>query len=509
MAEQRVTNQWQLEDTGESLDQWKLQDNEQRLPAHMQLHDEYDNPDMMDAAWQPIDYRAMQAAATGKSRRGGKALGALLVVALLGVGAYLAWFYMGQPTSFGELANGTTAPTEVARTDATVDPSVAPAVSLTDTTAMTDPTGETSALPADAAQTAPVTAPAVTEPVVLPEPTAVPVLPATAEVRQAVMNSEFGVNLRASATATAALLATLDDKTTHVVASGPVADAAGANWYELALADGTRGWVSGDFITVTLQTLPFAEAQTLLQAVGITLAAPESAPAADTASVTTTAPAEGVVLPVPTPSPGAATDATIRVTAVISAPAGLNLRSAAEAGENVLQQVADTTAVSVIGRSADGAWLQLELADGTRGWASSAFVSVTGDLNAIPAGTTLPLTAADAPAVAAAADGTAAAPTAAPSVAATAPVTAATVAPAVGATTAFTVTSVMGVNVRAQPSNDVPGIVQLSWNASGQATGRTADNNWVQVTIPSGQSGWVAASAVSLEGDIATLPAVQ
>ena len=126
-----------------------------------------------------------------------------------------------------------------------------------------------------------------------------------------------------------------------------------------------------------------------------------------------------------------------------------------------------------------------------RGWASSAFVSVTGDLNAIPAGTTLPLTAADAPAVAAAADGTAAAPTAAPSVAATAPVTAATVAPAVGATTAFTVTSVMGVNVRAQPSNDVPGIVQLSWNASGQATGRTADNNWVQVTIPSGQSGWV------------------
>lgn len=67
----------------------------------------------------------------------------------------------------------------------------------------------------------------------------------------------------------------------------------------------------------------------------------------------------------------------------------------------------------------------------------------------------------------------------------------------------------MGVNVRAQPSNDVPGIVQLSWNASGQATGRTADNNWVQVTIPSGQSGWVAASAVSLEGDIATLPAVQ
>jgi uncharacterized protein YgiM (DUF1202 family) len=508
MSEPRVTNQWQLEDTGESLEQWKLQDDEQRMPSHMQLQDDYDSPEMMDAAWQPIDYRAMQAAATGKSRRAGTALGALLVVALLGVGGYLAWFYMGQPGT-ESLFGGATTAADASRSGESLDPEVAPIGVMTDTTPMADlvadpaTTAEDSgaaAAPADApadvmTSTAPVAAPVV-EPVATPAPT----LPATAEVRQAVVNSQYGVNLRAAAAGTAELLATLDDQSTHVVASGPTTDAAGANWYELALPDNTRGWVSGDFITVTVQNLPYADAQALLATVGLTLTAPEAAPVTEAAPSTTVTGAVQLTETVqPEVAPVASDDATVRLSAVITAVGGLNLRRAAEQGDNVITQLADATPVTVVGRSADGAWLQLELADGRRGWVSSQFVTVTGDINSIPAGASLPLTSTVSALLPV--------PTAAPVAATDAPTSTAAAAPAAGSGTsaAFTVTGVMGVNLRPEPSNDSPGIL-LSWNTSGEAVGRTADSVWVQVSIPGGQSGWVAASAVSVAGGVESLP---
>lgn len=503
MAEQRVTNQWQLEDTGESLEQWKLQDDEQRLPSHMELQEDYDSPEMIDPAWQPIDYRAMQAAASGKSRRGGAALGALLVVALLGVGGYLAWFYMGQSggdspagTDAAGIAAGNTDPSAVAELG---DKSAGAAV-ITDTTVAP---GNVAAQTAQAESTPAAATDVMTETgAPAAPPAAVPVLPATAEVRQAVVNSPVGVNMRATASATGALLATLDDQTTHVVASGPTADAAGANWYELALPDQSRGWVSGDYITVTVQTLPYADAETLLASVGMTLTAPSAAPAAAPADAAVAAPVTAT-----TQLDGAAAttadEPTVRLTGVISAPAGLNLRRAAETGDNVIELLQGATPVTVIGRSADSQWVQVELADKRRGWLATQFVSITGDVTSIPAGTSFPLTPTVTSAVTTVTTVTAEAP-----VASTAPTTATTPAADVGASGAFTVTSIMGVNVRAQPSNDVPGIVQLSWNTSGQAIGRTADSQWVRVTIPSGQSGWVAMSAIALDRDVATLPVV-
>ncbi len=512
MAEQRVPNQWQLEDTGESLDQWKLQDDEQRLPSHMQLQDQYENPEMMDAAWQPIDYRAMQAAATGKSRRGGTALGALLVVALLGVAGYLAWFYMEQPNLLAFLNGGDTpaATADTSRDPAeAIDMAAAASAAITETAALDSDAPAAADVPA-AAEAAPAAAPAAvvvadTTAEAAPVATAAPVLPVTAEVRQAVVNSQFGVNMRATAAATGALLATLDDKSTHVVASGPTTDAAGASWYELALPDKARGWVSADYITVTVQNLPYADAAALLATVGLALPAPAASVAAEPASTNVTTTTEAVVDAAPA---APADEVAVRLSAVTAAPGGLNLRRAPELGDNVIVQVADATAVTVIGRSADGAWLQLEMADKTRGWASTDFVTVTGNVNTIPAGTSYPLTDTGA-ALLPTPTAVAASAVVEPGVAAT-PDPAATPAPAgpvaVGATSPFTVTGIMGVNVRAEPSNDVPGIVQLSWNTSGDATGRTADSNWVQVTIPSGQSGWVAASAVTVAGGVEALP---
>ncbi len=509
MAEQSVSNQWQLQDTGESLEQWKLQDNEQRLPAHMELQDDYDSPELIDAAWQPIDYRAMQAAASGKSRRGGAALGALLVVALVGVGAYLAWFYINGQGGTDPIAAAVPSQTTAEATDpgvkaaAPVDMSnLNNAAAMTDTTAaQADPAPE-AAPPAQAAEAVDPVAPVV-EPLI-------PAQPTTLEVRQAVVNSPLGVNMRASAAATGALIATLDDKTQHVVASGPTADATGATWYELALPDKSRGWVSGEFITVTLQTLPFADAEQLLVAVGITPTVAAALPVAESVVSTVTA-----STPVTTsPAPGAADEPTVRLSAVISAPAGLNLRRSAESGDNVIKLLEGATALSVIGRSADGYWAQVELADNQRGWLATEYLSITGDINTIPLGTSLPLTPTVTSGLGAAAIEPAAsiAPTVTATLATSETTAAAPLAaPAgdIGAGTAFTVTSIMGVNVRAEPSNDSPGILTLSWSTSGDAVGRTADNEWVRVTIPSGQSGWVAAKAVSLSDGIAALAVVE
>src|SRR5690606_26624150 len=135
MTEQRIPSQWQLQNTGEPLEQWMLHEEEQNLPEHMQLHQDpqqggsgypqqggypqgdypqqgyqqggYQQGDPNDAAWQPIDYRAMQQAAQRPANRGGRVLGGLLILLLLAVGGYLAWFYAGQPNLFG---NDTLAP---------------------------------------------------------------------------------------------------------------------------------------------------------------------------------------------------------------------------------------------------------------------------------------------------------------------------------------------------------------------------------------------------------------
>lgn len=564
MADNRIPSQWQLQETGDTRSEWMLHEDEQRLPDHMQLQEDV-QPVAPESAWQPIDYRAMQQAAAKPRSRGGAALATLVVLALLGAAGYMTWYYFGGSNS------AATADEPVA---ALAAPTVEATVPPVDATAM--PMAETAA----AAAVVPITAP-----VELPAPT--PTL-SLVTVKEATVTEEYGVNARREPRGDADLLQVLEKGAVLQIASGPTKDASGSDWYEVALADKSRAWVSGNFVQLSSRQLPLAEATALLTGVGLESLIPSPEAIADAgaklgAVITDTVTSTGTgtltgTLPItgsgaltgaltaggvlagaqitdtaaPTlTAPLISAAAPITVSGTISAPAGLNLRRSAEAGDNVITLLADKAPVSVIGRSTDGSWVQVQTADGTRGWISADFISAP-DVAAIPLGTTqaltptVPLVAPAAPTAAAAPAAPAApaaAPAATPSAAALIPTptplaatagAAASSTPAVtlptptpagaatpvatsaplpvaadGSVGTLTVSSVLGVNVRPAPSQDSPAIIQLPWNETAQILGRTGDLAWVKVRLTDGRTGWVASSAVSLPSTIDALPVLQ
>lgn len=63
--------------------------------------------------------------------------------------------------------------------------------------------------------------------------------------------------------------------------------------------------------------------------------------------------------------------------------------------------------------------------------------------------------------------------------------------------------------VRSAPSTEADVISELAVNNSVLANGRTADTNWLHVTVPStGAVGWVPSRLVSTQGSTASLPVV-
>jgi hypothetical protein len=72
---------------------------------------------------------------------------------------------------------------------------------------------------------------------------------------------------------------------------------------------------------------------------------------------------------------------------------GLNVRAGPGAGYARLATLAADDVVAVVGRSADGGWLQLTLDAGARGWASAYYLLVDGDIDSLPV--TAPTTTAD------------------------------------------------------------------------------------------------------------------
>lgn len=572
MSDQRIPSQWQLQNTGESLEQWMLHEEEQNLPSHMQLSQQQaqqgQNPydaqyqaqypgqyppqySQQDAAWQPIDYRAMQQAAQRPAKRSGAILGTLLVLALLGVGGYLAWFYAGQP----QLPGLTPAPSEEQQAALPVE-----------TPAPAEETPETEAV-----------APVGEVPSPTPEPTVAPTsTPYLIEIGRVTVNSQFGLNARQSASADATAIQLLDNGASFLVANGPLAGADGTQWYEIVLPDNQRAFVSAEFVTPASEFIAYADAVTVLAAAGLpTPPAPAAeddesltatSPITDSAEITTTARTTSTnalaaltgttaVSPVVTiEAPAVETSGVITASAVISAPAGVNLRGAPQTGENVLQMIVDATSLSVIGRSSDGQWLQVQLADGTRGWVSALFVlAAAAELDLIPLGTTQPLTATESllpvlsplPAqtedVAAGTAVTTTAPltsttsvtttapttgttggagtglgvlglpTATPSAGATEPVTGTTASatPEAPAGVDATVISLSGANLRPEPSVDSVSTTALGWNTQHTATGRSADNAWVQITAADGATGWVSATSVMVMGGVGILPIVE
>lgn len=84
-----------------------------------------------------------------------------------------------------------------------------------------------------------------------------------------------------------------------------------------------------------------------------------------------------------TPSP------TMTVTPAVNAQVmagrdGLRLRDAPGTGALVQAQLDAFSPLTIIGRTADNAWLQVVTADGAQGWVAAPYLAITADLAAIP-----------------------------------------------------------------------------------------------------------------------------
>lgn len=92
------------------------------------------------------------------------------------------------------------------------------------------------------------------------------------------------------------------------------------------------------------------------------------------------------------------------------------------------------------------------------------------------------------------------------------PAAATTPSPAATATPEMTVTgtvSVQGLNVRAGPGTDFDILTTIPRDTAVLGMARTDDGEWARVRLADERVGWVAATFVSWEDDIAALPVVQ
>ncbi|MCU0499416.1 MAG: SH3 domain-containing protein [Anaerolineae bacterium] len=166
-----------------------------------------------------------------------------------------------------------------------------------------------------------------------------------------VKNMFTTLNVRAQPNPTAAILAQLSGGTPITV----FGRLAGDGWYQLQTESGVQGWAASGYITlnVPLDTIPVVSA--------------ESAPVAATPQAQ--APAE-----IPAPTQG---DAVV-ITAL------LNLRASPSTAGAVIDQIANGTALTITGRTANNQWLQITTSNGQSGWVWAALTRVGVDLGSIP-----------------------------------------------------------------------------------------------------------------------------
>ncbi|MGL4650210.1 MAG: SH3 domain-containing protein, partial [Caldilineaceae bacterium] len=87
-------------------------------------------------------------------------------------------------------------------------------------------------------------------PTVGPTPTSTPTIdPTSIEVRSATVNAASGANLRSAANVNADVVSVLQNGAVYVVSQGPLTGGDAAQWVELALPGGSRGWIMANLVT--------------------------------------------------------------------------------------------------------------------------------------------------------------------------------------------------------------------------------------------------------------------
>ncbi len=185
----------------------------------------------------------------------------------------------------------------------------------------------------------------------------------------------------------------LDGGAATVLAPGArltlVGRSADGQWL-LATGDRASGWVLGDaVIAFNTARLPVADATpptlTAPQVVESGAAdedAPAEMPALEETSVPTAA-ADVASSVAATPEPAAA-GAPVTARLDTAKTRGLNVRAGPGAGYARLATLAADDVVAVVGRSADGGWLQLALDDGATGWASAYYLVADAAIDSLP-----------------------------------------------------------------------------------------------------------------------------
>lgn len=477
MSEQNTADNWRLEDTGDTLDQWKLQEAEQNQAEQWQLQRTRTD----EVGWQPVDYERQGA------RRGSWLLPLLVGLALVAVFAYGVWIGLG-----------TLGITDISSLIAPVQTEPTPPEAVA--AAAQDATATAAAAPTEAPPATATIAPTDT-----PAPVASPT-PEPLKVEQQIVRitNQYGVNARREPSTEGELVQVLQQGQEFVVTEDR-----GDGWLQVALSSAELVWISSDFAekrselvpleianqrraALNLPPLTAADAYTDTSGTAVAVAATPTVatqpltstqPVTETAAITGTAPTTTTqpltsTLVVTTPAPSVVT----AITGTVSITAGLNARTEPTTTAQAVVLLNGGTVLTITGRSADSQWLQVRLDDGTLAWVFAEFVEIS------PTSTPAPV----------------ATPGATTPVTTTTPGTTGTN-PTGGASAS--VKSLSGANARLSPDRTAESAEIIAYDTVLAVRGRTANNEWLQVEYQ-GELLWVLVSTVSLSTDLAALPVV-
>ena len=487
MTDQDSTENWQLQEGDKSDDRWVLRESEQRLSDQWDLQ----TPQTPVQEWQPVEYV--------KQPRSGLTwiLPSVVVIALLAVLAYTAWTVIPGLVMGGTATPVTDQPTLIAG---------APSPQASAVSTQTTPVGAVAGTPVSGSIGVVTETVAPSTPTVAPSPS-----PSTVEQEVAQVVSTYGVNARNAANTDANVITVLPQNAKYLVLAREANE-----WLKLYIGDGTVsptqaitgeiGYAAAEYFNIAPQEFPAEFITSVLRSTGnlptpivptpatlTTQATPVtgSVPAltSTTPAVTGTAPTEST--PGPTP---------ISASATISPPGGLNIREGPSLNSQIVELAPQNTAVTVLGRTTDNQWLRVQLPDGALGWGFLTYLNFSGNVE------NLPIIAASTPEPVSL-------PTLTPTAAATPTAPTGPKQPPAPFTNelpanapAVVVTFLEGVNARASASTDAKVIIVVPQNAALRAVGRSADNQWVEVTLPDGQMAWVFRNTVQTVGAIDALP---
>lgn len=450
MTDPNRMKDWELQAAEPDNDQWQLLDAEQELPEELRLS----NEPTVAPEWQPLGPEER------RDRSGGRnwLLSILIIFAMLAVVGYIGWLGFG----------GIGFPT-ITATEPTAIPTDVPAVAAADT-------------PEPVQEVAPTLPPEPTAtPTLEPTPTATPFL---IDQKEATINSEYGLNVRAAPNADAEVITIVDNGATFQVTE----EADG--YAQIVLDDGRVGWVSSEFIVLAIVKVePPPGFTPTVPSVPSDEATPAAAPGAPeitaTAVLTTGIVPSGQFSPVIPDGPAV----------IVQAVDGVNARAQPDIASEVIIIVPQGAALPATAVSADGQWYGVTLPSGESAWMfAEAVESVNLDGLTAPAPTPAPPATSGGDAILA--------PT---PVAGTAPSDAIPddIVPT------LIVDNLIGFGARSAPRTDADTVEFITGGTEWPALGRNEAGDWVQIELADGQPAWVHIGTAKLNVDVAALPVAQ